>query len=196
MTVPDYSHVIRDEAERFGPLTSHERCGQFTEHCAPILFRLDANFGHLKKDPGRTQYNGHAVDAVLYKATGQAVDIIGASKLASPERPGTPTWGVDIPRYSDADWMAPAALPSGDEEGGVNPPKPQKPPVPPPVVPVPVCQCAEVLEAVDAIYAKLNAQEADLARTLKRMEATIVAPRAIELKVPFGSARGTLKSPE
>jgi hypothetical protein len=136
MSVPDYSHIVRQRAALFGPLDSHERCGEFVEYVAPFLHAHDANFGHLKKHPGQTQYNGHAADAVLYKATGQAVDIIGASKIASPQNPGTPAWGVDIPRYTAADWINPSSLPSGDEEDDALPPPPPKKDEPPHVCPV------------------------------------------------------------
>jgi hypothetical protein len=138
MSVPDYSHIVRQRAALFGVLDSHERCGQFVEYVAPFLFAADANFGHLKKRPGQTQYNGHAADAVLYKKTGQAVDIIGASKIASPQNPGTPAWGVDVPRYTEADWMSPNSLPPGDEEDDALPPptpKDEKPHVCPVLTP-------------------------------------------------------------
>lgn len=139
MTVPDYRHVVLARAASFGALTSKERCGQFIEAVVADLFALDDNFGHLRKFGAQTQYNGHAVDAVLYKATGQAIDLITASKLASPQTPAQPAWSVETEaHYTDADryWLAPSALPSGDEEDDVTPP-PTKPetPLPPPAPP-------------------------------------------------------------
>jgi hypothetical protein len=127
MAVPNLLHIVQKAHRDFGPLTSHERCGEFTEYAVALLHAADPNFGHLKKDPGRTNYKGHAVDATLYKPTGHAVDIIGASKIASPQTPGTPVWGVEEEaRYTEADWIAPSHLPSGDEEDDVNPPPPPK----------------------------------------------------------------------
>lgn len=46
-------------------LAFHEGCGQFTEACARSLFQYNARgWGHMKKNPGQNQYNGHAVDAI------------------------------------------------------------------------------------------------------------------------------------
>jgi len=40
-------------------------CGKFTEDCCDALHaQHSAYWGHVKKDPGQNQYNGHAVDAV------------------------------------------------------------------------------------------------------------------------------------
>lgn len=123
MTVPNLLHVVEKAHRDFGPLTSHARCGQFGEYCIAILHAIDPNIGHLKKHPGQTQYHGHAVDAALYRATGQAIDIIGSSKIASVEHPAQPAWGVEADaRYTIKDWISPASLPPGDEEDDAPPP--------------------------------------------------------------------------
>ena len=47
-------------------LATHPGCGEFTEECCRQLHRLlSRGYGHIKKDPGQNQYNGHAVDAVM-----------------------------------------------------------------------------------------------------------------------------------
>lgn len=137
MSVPDYSALVRDAALAFGrPLDSHDACGAFNEFAVDLLHKKDPNFGHLKKTGAQTQYKGHAVDATLYKATGQAVDLIIGSKVASPQTPAKPGWGVDIPRYGADDWISPVALPPGDEEPD-TPEKPEQPENPAPKPPDP-----------------------------------------------------------
>lgn len=47
-------------------LATHPGCGEFTEECCRQLHNLlSRGYGHIKKDPGQNQYNGHAVDAVM-----------------------------------------------------------------------------------------------------------------------------------
>lgn len=47
-------------------LSTHEGCGKFTEDCATALHNNSSQWwGHIKKNPGQNQYNGHAVDAIM-----------------------------------------------------------------------------------------------------------------------------------
>lgn len=105
-------------------LTNNEGCGLYTEHW--VKFAQNNGYtkvGHLKKNPGQTQYNGHANDAFLY-ADGQdnpnelyqAVDIIGAAESTDPNNPPRINWGIDIPRYTDSDWLS-----DPNSGGGTNP---------------------------------------------------------------------------
>lgn len=61
--------------------------GAFTEAAVTAMHDVDARWGHIKKNPGQNQYNGHAVDAVVYKnpdgVTGEIFDIVsgGAGKI-------------------------------------------------------------------------------------------------------------------
>jgi hypothetical protein len=110
-------------------LTSKEGCGRFTRQVAYELHKLDAGFGELLKSSGRTHVIDRlgrrvAVDAVLYKPTGQSVDIVGSS--ASPK--AKPAWTEDKPRYKDSDWAEPAGL--GNEPVPVPEPEPQPQPSP------------------------------------------------------------------
>lgn len=41
--------------------------GAFTEAAVTRLHAIDANWGHIRKHGGQNQYNGHAVDAIIYK---------------------------------------------------------------------------------------------------------------------------------
>ena len=46
-------------------LVSKEGCGRFTEACCSELHNKNhQTWGHIKKNPGQNQFNGHAVDAV------------------------------------------------------------------------------------------------------------------------------------
>lgn len=108
--------VHKDHWNSFASLfdmTTNEGCGKYTEHW--IVYAQGKGWtkvGHLKKNPGQTQYNGHANDAFLYAdGTGnegglfQAVDIIGAAESTDPTNPPRINWGVDIPRYTIKDWL-------------------------------------------------------------------------------------------
>lgn len=107
-------------------MATNEGCGKYTE--AFVKYGRAQGYiklGHLKKNPGQTQYNGHANDAVLYNdGTGnpngllQAIDIIARAEQPHPwkgEVPNDPhtgndppekNWGIDIPRYKESDWFA------------------------------------------------------------------------------------------
>ena len=73
-------------------LSTQEGCGQFTE---AVVNALPAEWGHVGKNPGQTQYNKHAVDAVMYKSSEplnngkyfQVVDIIVSAESADA-KPG------------------------------------------------------------------------------------------------------------
>jgi hypothetical protein len=94
-------------------MTTNEGCGKYTE--AWVRYAQNNGYvkvGHLKKNAGQTQYNGHANDAFLYadgegnlEGLYQAVDIIGAAESTDPNNPPRVNWGVDIPRYKDSDWL-------------------------------------------------------------------------------------------
>ena len=70
-------------------LATHDGCGAFTEDCCTALHDNDNElWGHIRKQEGQNQYNGHAVDAVyLLAGEGAGVyDIIhdSVSPTASP----------------------------------------------------------------------------------------------------------------
>jgi hypothetical protein len=72
-----------DEFDRTNPMGR----GAFTEECVRVLHGKDPNWGHIRKNPGQNQYNGHAVDFIQYKrddlAAAVGVDIASSG----------PTWG-------------------------------------------------------------------------------------------------------
>ena len=46
-------------------LATHDGCGKFTEECCKQLhLQHSVMWGHIKKNPGQEQYNGHAIDAI------------------------------------------------------------------------------------------------------------------------------------
>lgn len=64
-------------------LSTKEGCGKFTEACCTNLHdNLSQMWGHIRKNPGQNQYNGHAVDAIqLAAGTGTGIyDIIYSSE--------------------------------------------------------------------------------------------------------------------
>jgi hypothetical protein len=196
MTVPDYSGVVFGLAATFGPRDSREKCGQFVELCAAEIHKLDPEFGHLRKMPGQTQYNGHALDVILHRATGHSVDILRAAKLASPETPAEAVWQVEeIARYTDAAtyWIAPVSTPAPVPGPGPSPnPGPGAPGGNPPA-----CGCASELEAVrvelETLRAESGARDQEIVRALGFLADQVVKPRALEMRVPAfgGTARGT-----
>ncbi len=95
-------------------LTTRNGCGQYTE--AWVLYAKGHGYPkceNLRKNPGQTQYRGHAIDAFLYtdgegnpQGLYQAIDIIGGAEGENPKI----NWGVDIPRYTDSDiWHEPTS---------------------------------------------------------------------------------------
>jgi hypothetical protein len=90
-------------------LATHDGCGEFTEACCTALHEENSTmWGHIQKNPGQNQYNGHAVDAVMALAnvpgaSAGIYDIIYSS--ASPEAKPVFNW-VEPPNYDL--WFYPA----------------------------------------------------------------------------------------
>jgi hypothetical protein len=157
MSVPNHFDVVQlvFQTGNFD-LSTHDGCGLFTEACARELFKGDPNFGHLKKRPAQNQYNWHAVDAVLYRPTGQSIDLVAASE--SPD--ARPAWQEDIPRYSDADWYAPDVTP-----GPVDPPVPVPVPVPTPTpAPSDIARLEAKIDTLQVTLTQLLTAISDLSR--------------------------------
>lgn len=83
--------------------------GMFTEVAVRAMHDVDARFGHVRKDPGQNQYNGHSVDAVNFKnddgVTAEIIDIV-----AGTESPGSENimWGWDDRSANNLDrWKFP-----------------------------------------------------------------------------------------
>lgn len=160
-------------------LTTKAGAGCFTEAVAHRLHQLDANWGHLAKFPGQNQYNGHAVDAVLYKS-GYAVDIIGS--VESPK--AKPWWGIDkddagkpIARYTNNAkyFLVPTA---SCAPGGTPPDEPNGPPTPSP----PEVDLEPLKAEIAALRASYAALEANLAQAKAALGAvaTLVADEVRE----------------
>lgn len=97
-------------------LSSQEGCGQYTEaFVEEAQYKGFKRVGHLKKNPSQTQYNGHAIDAILYRegvgpeGLYQAIDLIGNAE----SNHAVANFSVDIPRYKDSDWMEKPGSASG-----------------------------------------------------------------------------------
>lgn len=109
MSVPNHASIVQQVYNAgYYDLTTKIGCGRFLEDVVWELHKTDPHWGHLKKRPGQNQWNGHAVDNLLYLSIlpgqSQAVDIIGASESSSARL----QWAPDVPRYSPADWFAPS----------------------------------------------------------------------------------------
>lgn len=90
-------------------LTTMEGCGKFTEACCVELHNRNSLWwGHIKKVPPQTMYNGHAVDAlqVLYDVgeTQQGIYDIIISKASPNARPAFNRQGDAVPSL----WYYPA----------------------------------------------------------------------------------------
>jgi hypothetical protein len=181
--VPNRFDLVQAVFNRGGhDLKTKDGCGRYTEACAAALYAVDPRFGHLKKRPGQNQVNGHAVDAVLFKATGQAVDIISDSESDQAK----PAWGVDIPRYTAADWYAPSGVvippddPPDDDEGAL------------------ATEVARLRQAVVVMDANVLEQGRHLDEVLARVEALerkpgggTFDPAQYQVTFPPGSATGS-----
>lgn len=96
-------------------LSTNEGCGLYTESWVKYAQNRGwPKVQNLKKNPGQTQYNGHANDAFLYTdGVGNegglyaAVDLIAGAEGPSPSI----NWGVDIPRYKDSDVWSGGVIP-------------------------------------------------------------------------------------
>lgn len=69
--------------------------GAFTGAVVTALHAIDANWGHVRKNPGQNQYDGHAVDAINWKrpdgTTAEIYDIVsGDGQLVWGFVDGTP----------------------------------------------------------------------------------------------------------
>ncbi len=90
-------------------------CGEYMESLIPYAQTHGyPEVGYLKKYGSGTQYNGHAIDAFLWKtpdeATGklQSCDVIANGEAKPPYSGSNPApsagWSLDTPRYEAKDW--------------------------------------------------------------------------------------------
>lgn len=100
---PNRLDVVRDEFNKQPPSpNSTESCGEFTRRVARRLHRDDPNWGMLTKTPGEAQYQGFAVDALIYRTTQQVIDILAGAEGPSP----SPAW-QEVPKRNINHWAAP-----------------------------------------------------------------------------------------
>lgn len=166
MSVPNFFTVV-DLVFGTGShdITTHDGCGRFLEACAREIHRSDPAFGHLRKSGAQNQYNGHAVDNLLYKGTGQAIDIV----IESATDKARIAWQVEeIARYTDADWFAPVDV-APPVEPPVDPPPP--PPIDPPAPELVLAALTRIEMQQHALAAQQTADtEAILARITQVVE--------------------------
>jgi hypothetical protein len=103
----DFAFIQAVHASGHYDQTTKIGAGRETNDLVWALHTHNARYGHLKKRPGQHQWEGHAVDNVLWldptPGQSQAVDMIaGAESTAARLQ-----WAPDLPRYSASDWYAP-----------------------------------------------------------------------------------------
>jgi hypothetical protein len=187
MSVPDYRQIVAQVFATGGyTITTKAGAGLFVEAAARALHLLDAQWGHLRKPEGRThvvdaQGNRHAVDVVLYRRTGQIVDII-----RDAGEPGADlSWGEGREgEYDDGDWYAPVPT-TRPPPVPVPVPVPQPTPTPTPQ-PVIEIDLGGVLRAVAALDAANELRYLDLCVRLDGLASMIAAvPTRYQLRI-FG----------
>lgn len=106
MSTPNHAEIVNQVFARGGwTLSSKEGAGAFCEAVVSALHAVDPEWGHLKKSGAQNQFNGHAVDAALYRATGNTADFI----YAAGDADARPSWGVnEDDHYPASSWVAPA----------------------------------------------------------------------------------------
>jgi hypothetical protein len=89
----EFATVQRINSENPGLLATNTTasCGQFTELVVNALHAVDPKWGHVGKTAGQTNYNLHAVDAIMHQdCLSRVVDIIGGAE--GHPKPGNPAW--------------------------------------------------------------------------------------------------------
>ena len=145
MSAPNHSSVLAGLDARFN-LSTHDGAGQYTEAAAWVLSQRDRNWGHIAKSGAQKQYNGHGLDAVMYRITGDVIDLIinaGGPGVASP------SWQEKEP--TDTSLWRPAFDPGTPDPS--PPPPPPPPPLPPPDVKPLESKIVELQSAVARLHA-------------------------------------------
>lgn len=177
-----------------------QACGTLIEFIAKALHAEDADWGLLSKSPGEHQFNGHAVDAIIYRKTQQVIDLMSGAGDRDPDSGVNPQdqfeirlkWGL-VGKRPNNNWMDPR---SDVVVSPPDPPTPPDPPAPPtpPSVPVPFID-QEVVDLIRDILASNQAQEqqiaglrTDVARAAKAL-AVLVAVKPAAPKKPAAKKR-------
>jgi hypothetical protein len=126
-TVPDCEYIVH-QVRNSQPwdFTTQEGLCAYGNAVVVALHAEDANFGHLRKDPGQThcvdpQGSLCARDVALWKPSGQIIDYIVSGGYATPPPPNEVCWIVgEYGEYMEPDgsvpkWYAPVA---GEGGGG------------------------------------------------------------------------------
>ena len=101
--------INRVYADTQPQLWTQAGCGKFTEDCCTALHNESSHYwGHVAKDPGQNQWNGHAVDAIMLAlnipGTGAGIYDIIYSSVSSEAKPAFNLAGP--PEYDK--WIYPA----------------------------------------------------------------------------------------
>lgn len=174
----DIVQRVASEHQSLIPLNTTPACGTLTEYIALALNAIDENWGLLSKSAGENNFRGHAVDAVIYRATNQVIDLMSG---AGDRDPGSTVplkdqfdirvkW-QEVGKRDSNNWMAPIQ-PLDVTPIPTPTPTPTPTPQPPVIVTVP-CGCdvdgiaADVHTlsgVVEALSAQVTALQAQLSR--------------------------------
>lgn len=114
MSIPNLKHIVQSVRDSHAwDFSIREGLCAYSNAVVVALHEADPDFGHLLKSSGQNHClepggRRRAVDAALYKPTGQAVDFIGNAGVGSAN---TVTWGTGDPegKYGPDKWFAPMA---------------------------------------------------------------------------------------
>lgn len=178
--VPNLKHVIQAVRDsRAWDFSTADGFWAYGSACVLALHRANADFGELSKSSAqnhRIDPLGRyvAVDAALYKPTGQAVDFIGDSGVG---RPNPVAWSVNDPvgKYGPEKWLAPASSPAS-------------PPVPPSDSPPgtdPSAALVRIVTQLEADIEGLLALHAEVERQIGMLNEQLAALDELVVKKPL-----------
>jgi len=149
----DIAQAVAAQYPDLVKLNTSGACGRLTEYIAQVLHQADSGWGLLSKSPGEHQYNGHAIDAVIYRPTQQVIDLMSGAGDRDPDS------GVPIDQQHDIriKWDEVAKRPGNewmDPGGDVPPPPPQPPPDDDAI--------KQLTKSVAALNARADSQQAQL----------------------------------
>lgn len=172
-------------------LNTSEACGRLVEYIALAMNAHDANWGLLSKAPGEHQFNGHAVDAVIYRATQQVIDLMSGAGDRDPNS-GVPVdeqfdirvkW-EETGKRDGNNWMAPIATSVPVPDLPPPPPTQEPPPVVvPPAPTAPPFDSTPLLAKLDEVIAAINRTSVNEIAKLDELKVGIIAASTDVTKV-------------
>ena len=121
-------HVVQDVRDRGGwDFTTQAGLCAYSRAVITALHLVDPEWGFLTKTEGQNHCDLApgvfvAVDAALYRATGEIVDFIGSAGYGTPPPENAVAWSVGpLGEYGPARWLAPDPRPASPPGPGPDP---------------------------------------------------------------------------